>query len=269
MIGLASCSSRALPSQGDDSADTNDTAATTPGDPTGSVPGDPTGSGPNDTGPLDTGPFDGGNVPDFNDCAADPEGTVCAIDADCCSGHCYEVPVLSNLCGECESDLDCPNGGCTAPNPLPGVERGSRCNFGELGGGCDTDAACEPGLACVSVLDVAAFGLDIQTCGECRIDDDCGPGRICNLGSDFADFSGYAECVLPGSLPLNETCTPGPSGDLACASGHCELVDAEGLVQLHVCGECSSPADCPSAGETCLPGELNLGTLVVTGPRCG
>jgi Notch-like protein len=43
-------------------------------------------------------------------------GNVCTTGTDCNSGFCYDPPVGSDRCSECETSQDCPNNGTCAPN---------------------------------------------------------------------------------------------------------------------------------------------------------
>ena len=94
-----------------------------------------------------------------------PDGASCTSAGECLSGNCYLVPFLGGYCGECNEDADCPDGGCTPPNPFD--NGGSTCNMGEAGGGCESDEVCMDGLSCGTVLDLLGL-ITISTCGECE-----------------------------------------------------------------------------------------------------
>lgn len=264
LLGPASCTSRLVPDDGGADADG---AAADDRDDDGSFPGNPTtgdeGGDADDGWPGPDLWLPGGEGPG---CSV-PDGDTCQSDAACCSGHCWQgAPILPDLCGECSGDADCPGGGCTPPNQLPGAERGAFCNTGALGDGCETSAACQAGLHCREVFAVESFELVLTSCGECRDDADCKTGTHCSPVSDLGDFSGAWRCVAPG-LPNGTSCDRQTSGDQVCAPGHCVEVDVEGLLTLEVCGDCEVDTDCDS-GLVCQPGSLDIATFAVTGSRC-
>ncbi len=205
------------------------------------------GDGDGDTGPTDL-----------------PDGASCAADMECMSGQCFLVPVLGGLCGECTDDSDCPDGGCSIPNPL--ASTGSTCNEGELGGGCETDDVCQTDLSCELILDVAGI-LTASTCSTCGSDADCDNGELCTINYDVANFTGDRTCVVPGTVLDGEGCDLDGSGDMACESGLCAEVDIMGLAQLGVCGECAVDADC-DAGQTCQATDVDITTGDVTPAEC-
>jgi hypothetical protein len=212
------------------------------GDPSGDGDGDPTGDG---------------------DCEGDlPLGATCTSPCMCASGNCYNVPILGGQCSECDEDDDCPDGGCTAPNPFE--NNGATCNMGELGGGCESDAVCQADLLCGQVLDLLGL-FEINTCGVCKSSDDCDPGLICAPDVVVEDFAGHNACMAPGSLAQDKYCILGPPGDEACA-GVCSTVDIMGLAKVGACGECQTDDDC--GGGTCKAGEFILATGELFGSVC-
>jgi hypothetical protein len=191
-----------------------------------------------------------------------PNGSTCTIDWECSSNNCYVVPFLGGQCGECNEDADCPDGGCTPPNPFEAF--GSFCNLGELGGGCESTDVCMPGLVCGNVLDLLGL-IQINTCGNCESDLDC-PGQLCAPLADIGEFNGFNDCIDSGSLPQDSYCLLEGNGDQACASGVCSTIDIMGLAEIGACGECNSDADC--LGGTCVFGEFVLDTGTLTGSTC-
>jgi hypothetical protein len=195
-----------------------------------------------------------------------PNGSECAEDSDCESGHCFDVGVLGSICGECELDSDCPGGGCTPPNPLSEPPVGSLCNAGEYGAGCMSDDACQAPLQCALVIDVPGV-IAASTCGECVDDVDCDPGLLC--APDIAVvgvINGVKRCVAQGSLVNGQSCDFTTSGDASCASGICAVADVMGFLFLGVCSQCEVDSDCP--GQICQPPQVDLMTGIVPGV-CG
>ena len=239
---------------GDSSSSTGD------GDGDSTTNGDGDGDSTTTTGDGDgDGDGDGG-------CNMDVEnGGACTEDCECVTEQCYVVPVLGGLCGDCNEDSDCPDGGCNLPNPL--TSEGSTCNDGSLGGGCEDDSVCQDPLTCVLILDVAGI-LTANTCSECASDSDCSdPTSLCTVQYDVANFTGQKVCVEPGTVPDGEGCDLEGSGTMACASGICNEVDIMGLATLGICGQCETDADC-AMGETCQAAEVDITTGDVTPSMC-
>lgn len=228
---------------------TGDTGSTdeSTGDTTSSDTTDGTDTGTTDgTSTDDGGSSSSGDPPDLL-----PNGAQCSANEDCQSNECWLAGPLGGICGECNEDSDCPAGGCSAANVL--TSEPSYCNMGELGEGCETSAACMPGLECGNVLEVPGI-LDANTCGECLDDTDC-PGQTCQPNYSVAELSGQYECVNLGSLPDGAGCDL-TTGDAACTSGTCATADFMMLLELGVCSECANDTDCP--GGTCQPAEIDL-----------
>lgn len=171
-----------------------------------------------------------------------PDGSMCQESCECGSDACFVLGPLGGLCGECIVDADCPDGGCTIPNPLSEPPEGAVCNDGSLGGGCQTDAACQDPLICVTVIDIPGI-LTSVTCSECEADADCVAG-LCSPDYEIQALSGHWICVDVGSVPNGGACDFLGSGDAACASGHCAIGDLLGVTQIGVCGECEDDGDC-------------------------
>ncbi|MCH9685913.1 MAG: hypothetical protein K0V04_31050 [Deltaproteobacteria bacterium] len=215
----------------------------------GPTTGDPSSGDPTtDSGPL----LDVAAMPDVPNVGA-PDGSPCNADNECASGSCYVIAVLGGVCGECSDDLDCPDGGCTIANPIMGT--GSVCNMGELGGGCETDVACDPGLTCESIISIPGV-LTASTCSECAVDADCAPGMLCSPDYDVPGLSGVRTCIAPGAGGLGDGCDLDATGAAECQSGACAPADLMGLLQLGVCSECVNDADC--SGGACASAEIDL-----------
>lgn len=122
-----------------------------------------------------------------------------------------------------------------------------------------------PDLVCGLALDVPGL-ITIRSCGECSEATPCGGSDLCSLAADISEFSGYFECVAPGSKANGETCRASNGGQ-DCASGHCAVVDVEGILSLDVCGECSQDSDC-AGGQICQPGNINTSDFSVSGSEC-
>jgi hypothetical protein len=181
---------------------------------------------------------------------------------------CYQLSILGGFCGDCLSDADCPDGGCTLPNPLSDPPGGATCNMGELGGGCEARSTdvCQEGLTCELLLDVPDL-FQINTCSECSADADCGE-LLCSPSVDLLAFSGQKTCVSPGDVVDGQACDHEGSGDEACASGICAAYNVMGLVTIGVCGECEIDGDCPNPGDVCNDPSVDLETGVITPTFC-
>jgi len=194
-------------------------------------------------------------------------GIACAMDSECAPGEqCFVVPLLGGTCGECLSDADCPNGGCTIPNPLQGF--GAVCNPGAACDGCESDASCNDpeNPHCGTIIDAAGI-LKVLTCGECTSSSDCPDDRpnCATIIEDVTRFSGVLHCVPDCSIPLNESCKIGE--DAACESGICSVALAMGIIELGVCGECQDDGDC-LGGQTCEAAEADVGEGTLQGSTC-
>lgn len=250
---------------GDDLPATMTAPGTGPGDDgaTGMVDDD----GGTTVGTATTPPGTGSDGPPG--CAQEPQenGASCADPCECVSESCYFVSLIGGSCGECTSDADCPDGGCSIPNPLADPPQGATCNMGEAGAGCETNDVCQEGLVCGTLLDVPGV-LTLATCGECLTDADC-TDQLCSPTLDVANFSGQRLCVDPGTVENGQACDHLASGNEACASGICATVDIMGVVTVGVCGDCTVDADCDmGAGEVCMAADINQDTFEVIPPTC-
>ncbi|MDC0673784.1 hypothetical protein [Nannocystis radixulma] len=185
----------------------------------------------------------------------------------CASSTCFVIPALGGFCSECLADTDCPDGGCTVPNPIVGL--GAVCNLGQPGDGCESDAACNNPAAphCSELFEVPGI-ITAATCGACDTDADCPPQTPhCTPDYKLNDFGGQKFCRAPGSVPNNSGCDFDGSGDQACASGFCGEASIMGLLKLGICGECNSDNDC-DMGATCSDPAADLDTGALVGSVC-
>jgi hypothetical protein len=281
-IVLVGCTPGPLPSDGGQTTTTyNGSNGTT--DPDGNSsevtddgPDDSTGTGtdpdPSDTndGPDDSGPDDGDPPPfdvfvpvDVGNPDGLPDGSTCTSDVECISGSCYVLPFLGGTCGQCNGDADCFGGGCTPPNPFNNTP--PFCNMGEPGAGCESDEVCGDGLSCGNVFDLLNL-IELNTCGSCLDDAECGGDQLCAPLFELALFGGQLDCIDPQSLPQDAFCDLEGNGNEVCASGICSVIDVMGLAQLGACGQCNVDGDCN--GGFCVPGEFLLDTAELTGSTC-
>ncbi len=196
-----------------------------------------------------------------------PNGTMCEENEECISGFCYYNSALGGICGDCNTDADCEGGGCSLPNPLAQPPTGAVCNMGEPGAGCMSDEVCEGDYTCATILEIPGI-FEAATCSECITDADCDGGQLCSPSYDVLNISGQRVCVDAGSVANGEGCDHLGTGDDACTSGLCAVVDIMTLLQLGVCGDCGVDADC-TAPEVCLEADIDITTGVVTPPTCG
>lgn len=200
---------------------------------------------------------------------AEPQenGAMCEVNEECISGFCFYINLLGGICGECLVDSDCPDGGCSLPNPLAQPPVGAHCNMGEPGAGCMSDDICQDGYVCATILEVPNI-LMANTCSECLDDSGCTAPQLCSPTYDVLNISGQKLCVDPGTVPNGEGCDFMGTGNDACMSGLCAMVDIMGLLQVGVCGDCAVDADC-TAPDVCLPADIDIMTGMVTPPTCG
>ena len=190
-------------------------------------------------------------------------GDQCQTEADCAEDlFCNGVPGFGGICSECASDSDCPDGGnCTFTGAWFG------CGDGSQGQMCESDASCGDGLYCAEVIDLAGL-FNGNFCSECSEDAHCPDGQLCAPVVDFMNLmniAGQRECIDPGTAPQDSLCDANGSGDEQC-EGVCTVATFMGLIEVGICGECESDADC-MGNSTCTPAELGLGGL--SGSVCG
>lgn len=247
-----------------ESTDTATTTQTTEGETSDST--SPT-SDPSETSDTTSG----GSCPqavELPSCEVDAgeQAGECATADDCMMGQvCYTIQT-QGYCGECDGDAQCPNGGCTPPNPF--VPSGSVCNTGKRCGGCQSYDACNDPEApfCATVYTIENF-LPVQTCSECASDGDCPNDRpnCAPIFEDLTTFSGTRACVPDCSLPRDHSCEVGQ--DQACQTGICSPASFMGFIEIGLCGECENDEDC-AAGQTCESAEIDFQGQTMTGSSC-
>jgi hypothetical protein len=190
-------------------------------------------------------------------------GDMCSTDGDCAEDlFCNGVPSLGyGICSACGGDEDCDGGNCTLT-----ANGYFECGDGSLGQMCETDEACADGTYCAEVVDLGGL-VNGNFCSECKDDSQCENGQLCAPMIEFMDImniGGQRTCVDPKSVPNDQICDHMGNGDEACM-GFCSPASLMGLIEIGVCGECETDADC--MGGTCTPPELGFGG--VTGSTCG
>ncbi|MFV8753764.1 hypothetical protein ACNOYE_24740 [Nannocystaceae bacterium ST9] len=190
-------------------------------------------------------------------------GDMCMSDADCAEDlFCNGVPQFGfAVCSECAGDSDCAGGNCTlTPNGY------FECGDGSLGQMCETDEACGDGFYCAEVIDLAGL-FNGNFCSTCKDDSMCMNGQLCAPMVEFTDLmniGGQRSCVDPKTVPNDQVCDQNGNGDMAC-EGFCTVASLMGLIEIGVCGECETDADC--MGGTCNPAQLGGGGF--SGSTCG
>lgn len=217
---------------------------------------DPSTSTPDNTTGFDTNP----------DGAAD--GSECNAGPECQTGSCYVIKLpLDDLppgiCSECAVDQDCVDRGLGIACTVDAATLGGTCTDGGLGSFCGSPMACKPQYYCEPILNNAA-GVLPNACSECRDDQDCKDGKRCTPRIDLGKYSGNKFCAAPGSVPNAGLC-PEFSGNTVCANGHCGVVNVVGALNVGICGECNTDADCVAPKTTCMPGSYGD---VFTGSTC-
>jgi hypothetical protein len=200
----------------------------------------------------ETGADEGPDVPQ-------PNGGQCESNEGCESGFCYVLPMIGGVCGECLMDSDCEMGTCALSAELMYAV----CTMGELGDMCDSDEGCMGELVCTELIDTGGF-FNASFCSTCGPTLECEGDDVCSPVYDAAGFSGHMECAAPGSVPNGGGCPLDDAGmgdGTVCTSGICSVADAfMGFVQLGVCGECITDAECMEPA-TCTPASAGMGGL--------
>jgi Cys-rich repeat protein len=188
-------------------------------------------------------------------------GEMCQTDSECVEDlFCNGVPGFGGVCSECGSDADCPMGNCTFTGAYFG------CGDGSEGQMCESDEVCGDGLFCAEVVNLGGL-FNGNFCSECKVDADCPEGQLCAPQIEFMDLmniAGQRACIDPESAPDGQLCDADGSGDEQC-SGFCTTADIMGLLEVGVCGECETDADC--AMGTCMPAMVGLDGFA--GSTCG
>lgn len=191
-------------------------------------------------------------------------GAMCTTDADCVEGlFCNGVPQFGfAVCSECAGDENCDGGNCTLT-----ANGYFECGDGSVGQMCETDEACGDALFCAEVVNLGGL-FNGNFCSECKDDSQCMNGQLCAPTLEFMDLmniGGQRNCIDPNTQPNNQICDVDANGDEQC-EGFCTAADIMGLIQIGVCGECESDADCMGNG-ACMP--AMLGFDGVAGSVCG
>lgn len=213
-----------------------------------------------------TGNFVSDESPDTADTDVPPGnlGDMCMTDAECAEDLvCNGVVGLGGVCSECGSDSDCPDGSnCTISG-----NGWFACGDGSQGQMCESDASCADGLYCAEVVDLGGL-FNGNFCSECSDDSHCADGQLCAPVIEFTglmDISGQRACIDPESAPNDSLCDDDGAGDMQCA-GFCTTADLMGFIQLGVCGDCETDADCPM-DTTCTPAMIGVDGF--SGSVCG
>lgn len=177
-----------------------------------------------------------------------PDGSVCAADADCASGQCFEwLGDWPDICGSCDGDEDCSGGDlCTVGGVAPG--------WLSVSSSCMPPGALADGIRCLR-NETCASGVCVDgRCGECDDAGDCG-------GAACLPESGGAPARCDRGRAAGATCFRGAD----CDSGVCEgtpLLGCNGSLDR----ECDADADCP--GELTDPENTTCATVGFAGGRC-
>ncbi len=178
-----------------------------------------------------------------------PNGEPCGQNADCQSLACFMIDVIKGgVCGECLVDDDC-RFGCSPPRLidfLAGKSPGSMCNDGTLGAGCQTDAACASADLHCALIGNSPLVASVGACSSCVTSQDCPGAQVCNAEIDQG-LTQWLQCVTPGTLADGASCSPGASGNAACAN-LCASVDDPFGQEFGVCSECLDDTDCAFSG---------------------
>lgn len=213
---------------------------------------------------TDSGGFINPDSEESGPTAPGPNGSQCASNEECESAFCYTIPMLGGVCSECLTDSDCEMGTCA----IDAAAMYAVCTDGSIGNMCDSDEGCAGALVCTELIDTGGL-FNASFCSDCGPSAPCEGEQVCAPVYDLDNFAGYFTCVDPASVDNGGGCavTGGVGDDAACMSGHCGVVDVfMGFVQIGVCGECNSDADCVEPA-TCTPGSAGMGGLM--GSTCG
>jgi hypothetical protein len=209
---------------------------------------------------------DGGFInPESGDSGPDgpqPNGAQCGGNDDCDSGFCYVVPQAGGVCSECLSDADC-EFTCT----LSAAAGYAVCSDGSNGVMCESTEGCADGLVCAELIDTGGL-FNASFCSDCETSTDCEAEQICTPFYDTMSIGGYLTCADPMSVADGQGCplVDGMGDGSVCLNGHCGAADVFGVIEIGLCGECTTETDC-AEGETCMPAMAGMGG--VTGPTCG
>lgn len=199
--------------------------------------------------------------------APGPNGSPCATDDECESMNCFTNPLaMQGICSECNEDQDCVDLG-TGISCSIGQMGWAVCEDGSVGDQCMSQAACQEGLFCDALIEIPIPGIFPDFCGECETSADCADGEVCTPELDVATFTGAKKCVAMGSVANDALCPVGePDADSACMSGFCSVATIMQLIQVGLCGECLSDADC--MGGTCVDAMIDPMGGAFSGSKC-
>ena len=191
-----------------------------------------------------------------------PNGAECANNDGCESGFCYMVPMVGGVCSECLTDAD-----CEFTCSLDAAAGYAVCSDGSTGVMCESSDGCADGLVCAELLDTGGL-FPANFCSECETNAECDEGQTCTPTYDFEMIGGYLSCADAMSVPDGQGCpiVDGMGDGTVCQNGHCGVADVFGVLELGLCGECTTEADCAD-GEECMPAMAGMGGLA--GPTCG
>lgn len=203
-----------------------------------------------DTGNADTSADDestGAPVPNPDGL---PNGKECTDPGQCMTDNCYKVPLPVDglppgICSECDADMDCVTAGRGTACTVDPVSRAGVCGYGNAGSFCETQAACQKDLLCAELIPGAGPLLP-RVCSACQVDTDCGGDLRCIAKLDVANYSGTRSCAVPGTVDPGDLC-PLPDGDKMCLSEKCAVLKLADVLDVGVCGQCKSDADCPNS----------------------
>ncbi len=272
---LAACSSAEqgdtsdTESDGDESTTTDSTTSTSTTDGSASMTGasasatsasTSASSGPDDS--SSEGGFINPESGDEGPSEPQPNGAQCGNNDDCQSGYCYTIPMLGGVCSECLTDADC-DFTCS----LDAAAGYAVCSDGGTGVMCESTDGCADGLVCAELIDTGGL-FNASFCSECATNADCDMEQICTPYYDTRMIGGYFTCATPMSVPDGQGCPiiDGMGDGAVCLNGHCGIADVFGVIEIGLCGECTTEDDC-AEGESCMPAMAGMGG--VAGPTCG
>jgi hypothetical protein len=176
---------------------------------------------------------------------------------------CYDIPSVGGRCSECLEDADCMMMGAAGTCALDFNAGFAVCTDGGLGAMCMSDAGCQMGLVCATLVDTGGI-IAADYCSECATDMECAMGELCTPIFDEGSLGGHRECAPAGSVANDSGCDLDPgSGDEQCMSGVCAPVSVMGFLDIGVCGQCKTDMDCMVMGMgTCTAGTADMGGLV-------
>lgn len=213
------------------------------------------GTDPDTSTTNDTASFVAEEGPGTTESAPGNLGDMCQSDSECAEDlFCNGIAGFGGICSECGGDADCPeNSNCTLSS-----DGWFACGDGGIGQLCELDTSCAEGLYCAELINLGGLFM-ANFCSECSEDMHCENGQLCVPQLEFADimdFSGQRACVDPGTHPNGSLCDFETNGAEQC-EGFCTVASLMGFVDVGLCGECESDADCIDE-MTCAPAQVGL-----------